>query len=306
VRIAATLLAALVPLAWSVPPAVATFPGHPGRIAYFDLFGHHGSEIYSIAPDGSGKRLLTPTRSASSLSPAWSPDGTKLAYVGHANRCAPCIFTVHADGTNRQVLFDPKGKMKFRFLDTPTWSSNASRLAFCALGKRRRFTKIFVVNANGIGLTNISGTANDHDCDPSWSPDGSTIAFDDQAAGTLLTMQPDGSSRTVIAAEGRPFNPSWTADSQEILFSAYSGSRRDVFRIDADGTDLEQLTATPRRWEWQAVASPNGRRIVFVRSQRASLASPDDLWIMRANGLGPHPITRTKALDEFGPSWQAT
>jgi Tol biopolymer transport system component len=286
-------------------PALATFPGHPGRIAFFDLFGRHGSEIYSVAPDGSARRQLTPDRHASSVDPAWSPSGDTIAYTGQRNGCAQCIFAMNADGTNRRVLFDPPATPAFTTVEHPTWSPDGTEIAFCATTPHFAL-RIWTVSADGSSatLTNISGSHRG-DCEPDWSPDGSKIAFADYVNGTVETMNVDGTGRAVVAGRGA-FNPSWSPDSSRILFARRHRGPTDLFSAAADGSDVRALTDTPNRWEWQAVYSPNGRRIVFNRSQSRRRASPDDLWKMRADGSGTHPLTRTLNVDEWGPEWQAT
>ena len=129
------LVLVLASIVWIPQPAGATYPGHPGRIAFFDLLGHQGSEIYSIAQDGSGKRRLTSARGTSSMSPAWSPDGTMIAFAGHGHGCAPCIFAMNADGTGRRIVLNGRGRIKFRYFDTPTWSPDQARIAFCCCVK---------------------------------------------------------------------------------------------------------------------------------------------------------------------------
>jgi Tol biopolymer transport system component len=288
-------------------PAGATYPGRPGRIAFFDLFGRKGSEIYTIASDGSDKQQLTPDRSASSVDPAWSPDGSKIAFEGHQNGCGPCIFTMNADGSHTQIVASFENRPGIASAEHPTWSPDMSKIAFCAVGPRYSSSRIYVVGVDGTGLTNLSGKAHDADCEPEWSPDGSLIAFDDLKTFTIATMQPDGSNRTVIIdSHLRPRNPTWSPDSLRLLFSGRLGARNNIYSAAADRSDIQQLTDTPNRWEWQAVYSPNGNRIVFNRSQKRRLSSPDDLWKMRTDGSGQHPLTRTVNIDEWGPDWQPT
>ena len=97
-----------------VDSAGATFPGHPGRIAFYDLFGRHGSEVATIEQDGSDRRQLTPDRATSSIDPTWSADGAKIAYTGHWNGCAQCLFVVDVDGSNWHMVFRPPHTPTFR------------------------------------------------------------------------------------------------------------------------------------------------------------------------------------------------
>jgi Tol biopolymer transport system component len=301
-------LVGLATLLWLAQPALATFPGHPGRIAFFDLFGRGGSEIYSIAPDGSHRRQLTPDKRTTSVDPAWSPDGSTIAYAGHWNGCSQCIFAMNADGTGRRVLFDPPDLRRFTTVEHPTWSPDGTEIAFCASTPRYGSSRIWVVNADGslATLKDLSGKSHDQDCEPEWSPDGSVIAFDDFNTFTVDTIHPDGSGRTELIRNIHSRNPSWAPDASHLLFEGRRGRRTNIYSIASDGTDLRQLTNTPKRWEWQAIYSPNGHRIVFNRSQSPELSSPDDLWKMRLDGQGQHPITRTADVDEWAPNWQPT
>ena len=67
---------------------------------------------------------------------------------------------------------------------------------------------------------------------------------------------------------------------------------------------MTQLTSTPRREEWMGVFSPDGSQVVFPRSQTHDAFSPNDLWVMNANGTGQHRITDTTRIDEYYPDWQ--
>ena len=97
VAIAATLLAA--------PSAQAAFPGANGRIAFTrDATPTTSQEIWTAAPDGSDPRQITNNGWADRM-PAFSPDGTKIAFVSLENGTAnPEIYVMDADGNNRTRL----------------------------------------------------------------------------------------------------------------------------------------------------------------------------------------------------------
>jgi Tol biopolymer transport system component len=78
--------------------AEATFPGKNGRIAYTDWDRGKDYEIYTINPDGSGKRQLT-HNNTDDIYPAYSPDGKKIAYVGKDGPKGDLeIYTINARG----------------------------------------------------------------------------------------------------------------------------------------------------------------------------------------------------------------
>ena len=128
------------------PPAPATFPGSNGRIAFFD---YAGLQIYSIDPDGSGRTQLTSGDQANQY-PAWSADGSTIAYVRSRGLEAGrhSIMTMNADGTNKTVVFRAKDARKE--ILGPAWSPDGSQIVFCAEG--RRPPALFVVGADGSGL----------------------------------------------------------------------------------------------------------------------------------------------------------
>src|SRR5581483_9641084 len=89
--------------------AQGAFPGSNGLLA----FNCNGSQICTANPDGSNLQVVA----TSGSDPAWSPNGTKLAYVAGGS-----IYTAGPDGSNPQDFEDSASE--------PTWSSDGSSIAF--------------------------------------------------------------------------------------------------------------------------------------------------------------------------------
>lgn len=284
------------------PPAPATFPGSNGRIAFFD---YAGLQIYSIDPDGSGRTQLTSGDQANQY-PAWSADGSTIAYVRSRGLEAGrhSIMTMNADGTNKTVVFRAKDARKE--ILGPAWSPDGSQIVFCAEG--RRPPALFVVGADGSGLTKI--TRGRHlDCHPSWSPDGNSIAFATIKGNhfAIATMATDGSDRTIVVPRGINDEPDWSPDGSQIVFFrlAHGDPRSDIFVINVDGTGRTRLTDTPKRWEWSPTFSPNGQRIAFGRGQGPRAVDQADIFSVAMDGTDKQRLTDTNRLDEFWYTWQA-
>jgi Tol biopolymer transport system component len=138
--------------------------------------------------------------------PAWSPDGTKIAFHSHRDGNWE-IYVMNADGSEQTRLTHNPGEDTY-----PTWSPDGSRLVFnsATVG----YTNIYVINADGTGLTQLtSDPAPEYD--PSWSPDGSMIAFtraidEDPRSAHIYLMQADGSAQTQITdTPASDWNPVW-------------------------------------------------------------------------------------------------
>jgi hypothetical protein len=154
-------------------------------------------EIYVMNADGSGQTRLTNYPSLD-VYPSWSPDGTKIAFVRDSY-----IFVMDPFGFGQKKLGD--GVVGW----FPDWSPDGTKIAFHKLSSPASVTnEIYVVNADGSGLKNIS---NDPALDysvPSWSPDGTKIAFHrapNDESGEIHLMNADGSGKTGALAIG--FDP---------------------------------------------------------------------------------------------------
>ena len=160
-------------------------------------------DIVTSALDGSDRRRLT--EGGSYLSPAWSPDGSRIAFVS-----LRWLQTIDSDGSNRRPI--ASGIRIAADRSPPVWSSDSRRLAFIAREpdspdgawfhpvttvKYPVMEVLYTVGADGTGLTRIGEAAGT----PSWSPDGGRIAFarsDSDTHVAIVTTDPDGANEKTL------------------------------------------------------------------------------------------------------------
>jgi TolB protein len=307
-RIAVTVTLAAITFATLTPfPARAAFPGTNGRLVYWDFVGQP-PQIFTIDPDGTGRRRLTNTTNALNGDPAWSADGSGIAFtryfVGSGNNS---LRLMDADGSNASIVLNlddlPSG---FVFISEPAWSPDGSMLAFCAFREPAFENKVFTVGVDGMDLTKLSG-ADDDDCSPAWSPDGATIAvdsIDEEFRGDIVLLTADSGDRTLILSAGDTKDPNWDPTGARLAFSRRTNKRTDVYTANADGSGLTEVTHTLLRWEFAPAWSPDGSRIVFSRTGGTNSLTIQDLWTITPSGTDPDRVTNTQGMDEIAPDWQ--
>jgi Tol biopolymer transport system component len=131
-----------------------------GRIAFasgrVNVQGNSYFDIYVMNADGSGRRRLTRV-SADYDSPAWSPDGRRIAFEHGGD-----IYVLNPDGGGqRRLTRNPS------YNDSPTWSPDGRRIAFSST--RSGNGDVYVMNADGSGQRRLTRNPRE-DNDPAWSP----------------------------------------------------------------------------------------------------------------------------------------
>ena len=276
--------------------AQAAFPGGNGSIAFTQLDSTFNPDLATIAPDGSGRQTLLDQ----GLEPAWSPDGTKVAFARGSD-----IFIANADGTGiTEVVGDGPDADAAH---DPTWSPDASKIAYgktggicgghtCVLVPNG----IWVINLDGSGETQIATGGRE---DPAWSPDGAKIAFDTGsmfAFSDLFVMNPDGSEKVNLTNTG-PYaeeeEASWSPDGSKIAFASNDGvGAHDISVMNRDGTARSVITTDPADDHWPAW-SPDGSKIVFRAARDGG-----GLWTTNPDGTGAARLTSD--FFDFSPDWQ--
>jgi TolB protein len=272
--------------------ADAAFPGANGKIA-FHTNRDGNLEIYTMNADGTGQTNRT-NNPASDGQPAWSPDGTKIAFATDRDGTGHEIYTMNADGTSPTRLTNNTATDW-----SPAWSPDGTKIAFTSF--RDGNYEIYAMNADGTGQTRLTNNTA-ADGDPAWSPDGTKIAFfTDDGDPEIYTMTADGSRRTRLTDNTAvDWMPAWSPDGTKIAFARGSGGGTgtyEIYTMNADGTGQTRLTNNSADDYWPAW-SPDGTKIAFQRS-----GVNNEIYTMNADGTSETRLTTNTAI-EGHPDWQ--
>jgi TolB protein len=187
------------------------------------------------------------------------------------------------------------------------------RIAFQAFDGR--FPQVFTIEPDGSGLRQITHVpAKDPDFDPggenpTWSPDGRTIAFDtgNRKGVNLWTIRPDGSGLAEMPLGVGRFNgnPAYSPDGSRVAFDwdrGFPSRQHGIYVANSDGSGARRLTTAPRTIEahdTEAQWSPDGTRIAFTRVKRIGRAA---VFVIGVDGSGLERLTPWK-LDAASPDW---
>ena len=268
-----------------------------GRIAYVGACGPSSipftpdqCDILVMNADGTGQTNLTDTPDRNESSPAWSPDGGRIAYFEGWG--ADTLMVMDADGSNRIPVTTAS---TFPFGSRPTWSPGGTQIAFVTNNPGSPVSiqaDIVVINLDTLTETVISqpadfgGVLADADeIEPAWSPDGARIAFAGVRLETFLdpvTGDPIQGAQWEIAS----VNP--------------DGSGEQILSAGAPGTDRANFLEEDRAPAW----SPDGSMLVFMsQAQVPSCCGPWQLWAVNRDGSAITNLTNDETVNDLFPSW---
>ncbi len=221
--------------------------------------------IYEMNADGGAQGRLTDAEMDAStpgglffqVEPAWSPDGTKIAFSSRRGGSFD-IYVMSADGTGTTQLTSTKEDDS-----RPTWSPDGKRIGFA----RDAPGDIYVMSSDGSGTRRISDPLA-QEAEPAWSPDGDWIAYIRRTPGTpvreVWLVRPDGSERHALTSGGaKAYTPAWSPDSARIVFTSdQDGEVFELYTVGIDGKGLRSVTPTAGDL-FEPAWSPDGSRIAF-------------------------------------------
>lgn len=266
--------------------------------------------------DGTDLQQLTDNRSIN-MSPAWSPDGTKLTFTSFKDGGAEIYvynmitrktlrMTRSNSGNNSGANWAPDGKsIAFASSDMSSLKAAGGAAAFAGA------TAIFTMSSGGGPRQMLISSPGGRriDVEPAFSPDGSKIAWASDRFGNPHIFVRDLSTKTdtrITFAGWYNSTPSWRADAKKLAFAGYDKEidRYDLFIVNPDGRQLERLTLDQgdnERPTW----SPDGNFIAF-QSNRAIKGSgkqkPYRIFVMNRDGGDQRPINIPLAEVNL-PAW---
>ena len=214
------------------PTAIQTRAGNTalplGRIAFAtgDPF-----QIWVMNADGTDRRQLTHSPGPV-FSPAWSPDGQRIAYrdsrFGINNNDE--IYVMNSDGSGQTNLTrNPANDW------SPAWSPDGSQIAFASSRGATGLPNIFVMRSDGSQVRQLTQSEGEY---PSWSPDGQYIVYASSESGIyqINVMDADGSHQRPLT-DGAHYNmyPAWSPDGTAIAYD----TQRDFATLTDTGAGPE-------------------------------------------------------------------
>jgi len=209
--------------------------------------------------------------------PAFSPDGTKIAYVSYQ------------DDTQNMWIIDSEGKEEPKRItntatldNRPTWSPDGKSIIFSSAKLNDNAEpKLCIVNSNGTNLRQLGKGVQGYN--PSCSPVNGQIVFVSQ--NNLWIMKGiDDEQPKYITTKGYHDYPCWMDNAKKVLFF----SDNDLYLINIDKEDSICLTNTA--WNSFPSVSLKTNKIAFISNKSGNY----DLWIMNSDGTNPVQITDDK------------
>ena len=223
--------------------AGAAFPGSNGAIAYqcsFSDASETRTEICVGKVDGSDMRQLTTGQSFGNDRPAWSPNGSKIAFERRQSSqcCATDLYVMDANGNNLTQLTNTPNATE----SGPTWSPDGTKIVFSRDDGQQ--SQLFVLTLSTLAAELVPGTVDGSY--PSWSPNGSKIAFSSYAEGDQSCefgpCQPSAEIFVIPATGGSPVNitehneahdlfPNWSTDNLKVVIERRPHPNDTVGRV---------------------------------------------------------------------------
>jgi TolB protein len=241
-------------------------------------------------------------------SPAWSPDGRRIAFA--RQECPHCPFRIAVSAADRSSAEPLRGWLKEG--NEPTWSPDGGRLVFTTtegVGRELVLFDLHRARGRALDLHGDEGGGGEEEVEspnhPAFSPDGLTVAFEAETererTRVFLLDLPSGELREVESEADHNAYPAFSPTGRRLAFSRTDS--RYVWNVcvaQLDGSQAACLTRGPAN-EVEPTWSPDGRSIVFASDRNDPSRVVRSLYLVRPPGSGLRRLT--KGYDDGAPSY---
>jgi len=283
-------------------------------------------DIWIMEPDGSNPRQITQLPGDEGAC-SWSPDGSQLVFTRKIRGDPEHLWIMNADGSNlRQLTHGPGEETE------PSWSPDGTKIAFTRIeedsngdGEFNSWLddgEIWVLDLRTNEERQLTFNSpspyryyQEKYCSPSvdwyptWSPDGTKIAYisarsgsPDRCASDIWIMNADGSGKRKLTDNGMwVWGPSWSVND-EIAFVAYNRetTKDDIWAMGINGSNFHKVTDF-LGWEQFPHWSPDGRNIAFNRGKNGG--GEKDIWVIDTTDESLRNLTTSPFSSEYICDW---
>ena len=252
--------------------------------------GEQRWSIYVMDSDGGNRTFLAEGQGTFLSRPAWSPDGSKIAYV--SDRDGPAnIWVIDIDGNESMRLTEHDSKDH-----SPAWSPDGEWIAFGSV-RDAPYWELYTMRADGTDLQRLTWWEDASDLWPSWSPDGTRLAFASKRDGNWEIYVMDRDGENLVRLTNHPADdtsPAWSPDGSRIAFESTRDGYAEIYVMPIVGGEAVNVSrvdwATDRGPAW----SPDGGRIVFYSDRDGEW----DIYVMNSDGTDAVKLTDDNSNDQ--------
>jgi TolB protein len=257
------------------------------------------ADIYRMNADGSDVERLTPESAAYKFL-RLSPDGAKLVFYTDLGLCYD-IWVMDTDGTD---LIQLTGVAAYeRCNEMPHWSPDGSKIAFHSSRQTEFGWDVYVMNADGAGVLNVSANpSTDYETEidlvRGWSPDG-RVALLSYRDGTpkMYLARVDGSGVDPLLAGESYVQAYWSPSGDRLL--AMGEGDPELYLMSPDGSGVVNISNDPAYDEFNPWAptpwSPDGEKVAFQSRRTGNL----DAFVVNPDGSGLVNVSEGSGEDRF-------